>query len=111
MNTLDEGLLDDQDGIARADAADTLRALAGAGAQVRRAAQAAREAVPTAIAPGDRPRTVILSTPAYGPLGHALRAVSGTDAALPIVLAGGALPGWAAHSTCSCSRAAATSRS
>ncbi|WP_406296737.1 mannose-6-phosphate isomerase [Embleya sp. NBC_00888] len=96
MNILDEGLLDDQDGIARADAADTLRALAGAGAQVRRAAQAAREAVPAAISPRDRPRTVILAAPAYGPLGHALRAVTGADAALPLVLAaGGLLPGWA----------------
>ncbi|MFI6586728.1 SIS domain-containing protein [Embleya sp. NPDC050493] len=96
MNILDEGLLDDQDGIARADAADTLRALAGAGAQVRRAVQAAREAVPAAIAARDRPRTVILAAPAYGPLGHALRAVTGADAALPLVLAaGGVLPGWA----------------
>ncbi|MGC0419090.1 SIS domain-containing protein [Embleya sp. AB8] len=96
MNILDEGLLDDQDGLARADAADTLRALAGAGAQVRRAAQAAREALPAAIAPRDRPRTVILAAPAYGPLGPALRAVTGPDAALPLVLAaGGTLPGWA----------------
>jgi len=95
MSTLDEGLLDDPDAIAEADATGTLRALAGAGAQVRRAAQAAREAVPAAIAPGDRPRTVILAAPAYGPLHHALRAVGGTDAALPVVPATGTLPGWA----------------
>lgn len=96
MNILDEALLDDQDGIARADTAQTLRALAGAGAQVRRAVHAAREALPAAIAPRDRPRSVILSAPAYGPLGHALRAVIGADAALPVILgAGGTLPGWA----------------
>jgi hypothetical protein len=95
MNILDEGLLDDPDGIARADAADTLRALAGAGAQVRRAVQAAREAVPGAVAPGDRPRTVILAAPAYGPLGPALRALTGPDTALPVVWANGVLPGWA----------------
>ncbi|MYV97670.1 SIS domain-containing protein, partial [Streptomyces sp. SID3343] len=33
--------------------------------------------------------------PAYGPLGHALRALTGPDAALPVVSAGDVLPGWA----------------
>ncbi|GAA4964587.1 SIS domain-containing protein [Yinghuangia aomiensis] len=95
MIPVDEALLDDPDGLGRADTGQALLALAGAGAQVRRAALAAAE---SGIRSGvDRPRVLAVAVPAAcGPAGAAVTAIGGASAAVPVVeVRGGVLPGWA----------------
>lgn len=58
MTGLDERLLDDPDGLAAADRMHVLRALAGAGAQVRQAVELTDESVPDSWRAMDRPRRV-----------------------------------------------------
>ncbi len=89
----DEGRLDDERALARAD--EVLRALAEAGARVRREAGGAAEAIEAAIsaAAGEaRPRAVV----AAGPDSRLLRAVLEPWCPVPFVAwPGPSLPGWA----------------
>lgn len=59
---IDEARLEDADAIEAADARGTLRALAGAGAQVRRAMIAADEAGIGRVCDGERPRSVVVAS-------------------------------------------------
>lgn len=61
MAWLDERRLDDADALAALDRHDSLRALASAGAQVRRAVLAAQEAGIERVADGQRPRTMLVA--------------------------------------------------
>ncbi len=61
MAWLDERRLDDPDALAALDRHETLRALASAGAQVRRAVVAADEAGVERVADGQRPRSVLVA--------------------------------------------------
>lgn len=96
MPELDEGLLDDADRLAAADRSSVLRALAGAGAQVRRALELVGESPATRWGSGDRPRAVVVaarggSTAVAG----ALEALAGQRAAVPVVArTGSVLPAW-----------------
>ncbi|MCF2532703.1 SIS domain-containing protein [Yinghuangia soli] len=103
MIPVDEALLDDAEGLGRADTGQTLLTLAGAGAQVRRASWAVAESGLRSAAPGDRPRTLAVAVPSgCGPVVAALNALTGASAAVPVVaIAGGTggaagtvLPGW-----------------
>lgn len=96
MPPFDETLLDDEGRRHAVDSTDMLRALAGAGAQVRRAVTLAREADLTRVAAGERPRAVHVA--AVG----GSEAVSGVLDVLisrtsPVMLTAdgsGPLPGW-----------------
>ena len=58
MPPFDETLLDDEERRHAVDGTDMLRALAGAGAQVRRAVTLAEESDLSRVAGGERPRAV-----------------------------------------------------
>ncbi|MEJ5946623.1 SIS domain-containing protein [Pseudokineococcus basanitobsidens] len=96
MPDLDEGLLDDADRLAAADPSAVLRALAGAGAQVRRALELVGESRAARWDADDRPRAVVVaarggSTAVAG----ALEALAGQRAAVPVVArTGSVLPAW-----------------
>ena len=87
----DDGLLDDEVALQRAD--PLLRPIAEAGARVRREAGAAAEAVAEAVRRlGDQPRAVV----AAGPDSRLLRAVLEPVCPVPFVAwPGPGLPGWA----------------
>ncbi len=88
----DESRLDDEAALAAAD--PLLRPLAEAGAQVRREAAQAADAIAAAVAAaaGDRPRAVV----AAGPDSRLLRAVLEPWCPVPFVAwPGPSLPGWA----------------
>jgi glucose/mannose-6-phosphate isomerase len=61
MPWIDERRLDDPEALAALDHHDTLRALASAGAQVRRALVAAEEAGIERVGDGERPRSVLVA--------------------------------------------------
>ncbi len=61
MSWVDEHRLDDVDALAALDTRDTLRSLASAGAQVRRAVVAAEEGGVARVAGGERPRSVLVA--------------------------------------------------
>ena len=61
MPRIDESLLDDVERLAALDPHDTLRALATAGAQTRRALTSAHEAGIGRLSPDDRPRAVLVA--------------------------------------------------
>lgn len=61
MPYIDEALLDDLDELQRKDSRDTLRALAGAGAQVREGLSLAADAGIDRLASMDRPRSVLVA--------------------------------------------------
>ena len=61
MSALDERLLGDGDALGAADPSGVLRALAGAGAQVRRAAELAHESGLSGWRADERPRSVLVS--------------------------------------------------
>ncbi|WUH93264.1 mannose-6-phosphate isomerase [Streptomyces sp. NBC_00433] len=58
---LDESLLEDPEGLARADTRGLLRGVAASGARVRTALRLAEEAGVTALQPDGRPRTVLVA--------------------------------------------------
>src|SRR4051795_11890113 len=90
--TFDDGLLDDETALARADV--RLRYLAESGARVRREAVAAQEAVLEAMqrVSDEQPRAVV----AAGPDSRLLRAVLEPWCPVPFVAwPGPGLPGWA----------------
>ncbi|MEO3936013.1 SIS domain-containing protein [Dermatophilaceae bacterium Soc4.6] len=62
MPHFDDNLVDDEAAVARLDSRGTLRALAGAGAQVRHALALAEEAGIEQVAGGDRPRSVVVAS-------------------------------------------------
>lgn len=62
MPHLDEAFLDSAESLEALDSRGSLRALATAGAQVRRAIVAAREAGTDRVAGGDRPRSVLVAS-------------------------------------------------
>ena len=92
----DEGILDDAEALAAADPGGVLRALAGAGAQVRAARTLAEEAGVARVAEDGRPRAVLVAgVGGSGSAGEVLHAVLGAAAPVPVVLARGpVLPGW-----------------
>ncbi len=92
-SVFDDTRLDDEDALAGAD--DVLRAMAEAGARVRREAGAAAETIASAVAAASgeaRPRAVV----AAGPDSRLLRAVLEPWCPVPFVAwPGPSLPGWA----------------
>ncbi|WP_298804288.1 SIS domain-containing protein [uncultured Pseudokineococcus sp.] len=96
MADLDEALLDDADRLAAADPASVLRALAGAGAQVRRALELVEESPAARWGREDRPRAVVVAARGGATVvAGALEALAGQRAAVPVVArTGAALPAW-----------------
>lgn len=96
MSALDEQLLNEESALAAADTSGVLRALAGAGAQVRRAVTLTRESVPARWAAMDRPRAVVVAGRGSSLIvADALAAVMGATGPVPVVsLSGGVLPSW-----------------
>ncbi|MEJ5914104.1 SIS domain-containing protein [Pseudokineococcus sp. 1T1Z-3] len=96
MPELDEGLLDDADALAAADPASVLRALAGAGAQVRRALELVEESPASRWEAADRPRAVVVAARGGATVvAGALEALAGQRAAVPVVArTGSVLPAW-----------------
>ncbi len=93
---LDEALLDDEDGLAAADPSGVLRALAGAGAQVRRAVEVSEESGIARLDASDRPRSVVVAARGGSAvIGDAIAALAGASSPVPVVVrTGDALPGW-----------------
>ncbi|MFI7588391.1 SIS domain-containing protein [Spongisporangium articulatum] len=93
---LDEQLLDDESGLIAADPSGSLRALAGAGAQVRMAMQATAEAGINRIVADGRPRAVVVaSLGGSAVVGDVLTLLAGAGAPVPVsVRRGMPLPGW-----------------
>lgn len=96
MAALDEQLLNEESALAGADSAGVLRALAGAGAQVRRAVTLTRESVPPRWLAMDRPRAVVVAGRGSSLIvADALAAVMGSTGPIPVIsLTGGVLPSW-----------------
>ncbi len=92
----DESILDDPARLAEADPRGMLRALAGAGAQVRRTVLAAAEAGVAALADDGIPRSVIvLGTGIAALAADAVAALAGPAATAPIIVHRAAyLPRW-----------------
>lgn len=92
---LDEVLLDSPDDLARADPSGVLRALAGAGARLRRAVHLTRPVLQTRRAV-DRPRAVVVAGEGAAEVAaQAVTAVVAAAGRAPVVhLAGGVLPSW-----------------
>ncbi|MFZ5851019.1 MAG: SIS domain-containing protein [Actinomycetota bacterium] len=93
---IDEAVLDDPAALAAHDPQEVLRAVAGAGAQVRAATTYAGEAGLGRLRGDGRPRALVVVT-AGGAAAPAdlLRAVVGSACPVPVVgLREGALPGW-----------------
>ena len=93
---LDEQLLDDADALTAADPSGSLRALAGAGAQVRRAMTATREAGTERVLADSRPRAVVVaSLGGSAVVADVLTLLAGSGAPVPVsVRRGLPLPGW-----------------
>ncbi|MCU0264619.1 MAG: phosphosugar isomerase [Actinomycetia bacterium] len=94
--TIDEALLDDPDALAAADRGETLRALAGAGAQVRAARTLAAEAGAPRVAEDGRPRAVVVSAlGGSAVVADLLTALAGPGSPVPVMAVhSGTLPGW-----------------
>src|SRR4051812_50149744 len=93
---LDEQLLDDAEGLAAADPSGSLRALASAGAQIRRALTATQEAHIHRIVSDGRPRAVVVgSLGGSAVVGDVLTMLAGSASPVPVsVRRGLPLPGW-----------------
>jgi glucose/mannose-6-phosphate isomerase len=93
---LDEQLLDDADALAEADPSGSLKALAGAGAQVRMALTATAEAGTARIVADGRPRAVVVaSLGGSAVVGDVLTLLAGSNSPVPVsVRRGLPLPGW-----------------
>lgn len=93
---LDEQLLDDAEGLAAADPSGSLRALASAGAQIRRALTATQEAQIHRIVRDGRPRAVVVaSLGGSAVVGDVLTMLAGSASPVPVsVRRGLPLPGW-----------------
>jgi glucose/mannose-6-phosphate isomerase len=93
---VDDARLDDPAAVLAADPQNMLRAVATAGAQVRMAVTAAREAGLERITEGGRPRAIVVAgMGGSGIAGDVLAAVAGAACPVPIVVHRGySLPGW-----------------
>ena len=93
---LDEQLLDDADALAESDPSGSLKALAGAGAQVRMALTATAEAGTRRIVADGRPRAVVVaSLGGSAVVGDVLTLLAGNNSPVPVsVRRGLPLPGW-----------------
>jgi len=93
---VNEALLDDPARLADADRSGMLRALAGAGAQVRESAALAAEANLTALADEGRPRAVVVAgVGTAARTGDLLQTVAGPRCPVPVVGHRSAgIPGW-----------------
>jgi len=93
---LDEQLLDDADGLAAADPSGSLRALAGAGAQVRMALAAGAEAGISRASVEGRPRAVVVaSLGGSAVVADILTLLAGSGSPVPVTVRRGLpLPGW-----------------
>lgn len=93
---LDEQLLDDAEGLAKADPSGSLMALASAGAQVRTALRAAQEAEVERLTGDGRPRAVIVaSLGGSAVVGDVLTMLAGSGSPVPVTVRRGLpLPGW-----------------
>jgi hypothetical protein len=92
---VDDGILDDPDGLLAADTPGALRACAMAGAQVRSTAEAVREAGLEASWRGERPRALLLlDRPGFSAaVNRLLVALLGSACRVPVVRAE-VLPSW-----------------
>ena len=91
----DEARLDDEGALASLDSGDTLRALAGAGAQVRRTMSAAGEAGLDRLRDVEPRGVVVAAAGGSGAVADLFEAVSRGAAALPVQsCSSGSLPGW-----------------
>ncbi|MBF5081430.1 SIS domain-containing protein [Quadrisphaera sp. INWT6] len=93
---IDEALLDDPAGLEAGDPLGVLRALAGAGAQVRRAVGAAQESGVSRLDPSDRPRAVLVAARGGSEVvADAVTALAGAASPVPVIArTGDVLPGW-----------------
>ncbi|PWJ54798.1 Fructoselysine-6-P-deglycase FrlB with duplicated sugar isomerase (SIS) domain [Quadrisphaera granulorum] len=93
---IDEALLDDPAGLEAGDPLGVLRALAGAGAQVRRATDHALESGIAKLDPSDRPRAVLVAARGGSEVvADAVTALAGAASPVPIISrTGDVLPGW-----------------
>ncbi len=96
MSTLDEGLLDSAEELARADGGGMLRAVATAGAQLRQSAVLAQEAGLDRIAADGRPRSVVaVGMGGSGIAAEIARSIAGVRCPVPVIpLHSSQLPGW-----------------
>ncbi|MFI9310407.1 SIS domain-containing protein [Streptomyces triculaminicus] len=90
----DESLLDNPDGLSRADLHGLLRGAAESGARVRTAARNAAEAGVGALQPDGRPRTVLVAGPgpAAGSTADLLTALAGDTCPVTLVRPAGVAP-------------------
>jgi glucose/mannose-6-phosphate isomerase len=96
VTAIDEALLDDPDALAAADPSGVLRALAGAGAQVRRAIELTEESGVHRWTPDDRPRAIVVAARGGSAVvADALSALVGSAGPVPVVRrSGSVLPAW-----------------
>ena len=96
MSAIDEVLLGDAASLAAADPAGVLRALAGAGPQVRRALELSRESALAGWTADERPRAVVLAARGGSAvMADAVAALLGQRGPVPVVAqTGGVLPAW-----------------
>lgn len=94
--TFDEAILDDPEALERHDSRGILRALATAGAQVRRALVAAQEAGVDRLQPQDRPRAVLVAALGESAVvGDVLDLLAEPGSPVPLLCRrGGPLPAW-----------------
>ncbi len=96
MAWLDEQRLEDPDALAALDRRGSLRALASAGAQLRRSLVAAEEAGIDRVADGERPRSVLVAAlGGSAVVGDVLDLVTEAGSPVPVMVRRDApLPGW-----------------
>lgn len=96
MPWVDERRMDDPDRIAALDSRSSLRALAGAGAQVRRGLVAADDAGIARVAGGERPRAVVVAAlGGSAVVGDVLGVLAEAGSPVPVTVRHDApLPGW-----------------
>ncbi len=93
---LDADLLDDAEALAAGDPRSVLRSLAGAGAQVRHAAEVTASSLTRRWTEQDRPRAVLVAARGGAAVvADALAAVVGSTGPVPVItLSGARLPAW-----------------
>ena len=96
MNALDETLLADGDALSAADPSGVLRALAGAGAQVRESLELSAGAGIARLAEEGRPRAVVIAAiGGSSVVADVVTALAGRGCPVPVVTRpGGPLPSW-----------------
>lgn len=94
--SLDPDVLEDGDLLQARDPSAVLRALAGAGAQIRHGLESTTESLPARWSVDDRPRAVLVAARGGAAVvGDALAAIVGNEGPVPVVaLTGSRLPAW-----------------